>query len=352
MSNEYVLKLNGEAFIGWEDMSLSRSMERASGSFWLSLSADPASRFLSGRLVPGVKAEIEMMGQAVLSGYIDTVSHDFDSAAARVMVTGRDRVSDLIDCAASVDGPYEYSGMRLEQILSTVLDPYDIPFSVEVSTGAAFKRIALQPGESAFDLIERLCRARALLPLSDGLGGLIITKPGSLKSKGQLVYGENILSGTLNLDHKDRFSLVVVKGQQEGSEDNTADDVSSPEGRATDPFVGRFRPKVIVSESQGNSGTFQDRAKWDVSMARARSIRATIRTTGWTTDGDADLWQINTIVRVKDTARSIDREMLIIGTEFSRAPQQGTITTLELGLPEAFDQPAESNPEDDIVGGM
>lgn len=351
--SDFALRLNSVPYEGWEQINVSRSLERGSGTFQLTLSAfAPQQKNLLGdQMRPGAKAEVLIDGQMVLAGYVDQVSYDFDSTMSRITVSGRDRVADLIDCAASVDGPFEYSSAKLESILGSILDPYDIKLTLEADTGAVFKRIAIQPGESAFDFIERLCRFRSLLPISDGVGGLLLTKPGATRSKGALVYGQNILSASINLDHLDRFSLVVVKGQTEGSEDNTAGDVASGEGRATDKFVGRFRPKLLTAEGQGANLSLQERAKWQVSMARARSIRASFTVAGWMCDPEEEtLWQVNTIVGVSSEAQGISRDMLVMGLTFSRS-EQGTLTTLDLALPEAFDQPAQTGDED-LVGGL
>lgn len=350
-NNDFTLKLNGASYKGWTEMSLSRSMEQSSGSFRLSLTSQPEDSYIDKQLMPGVRAEILLNGQATLIGYVDQVSSNYDANMARLDVVGRDKVGDLIDCAATVDGPFEYHNQRLDQVLDKILSPFDIPVSYADDVGAPFKRLAIQPGETAFELIERLCRFRSLLPISDGVGGLIVTKPARLRSSGRLVYGENILEGSIDLDYTSRFSLVVVKGQEEGTSDNTADDVAGGEGRATDALVTRYRPKVIVGENPDSQLSLIDRAAWDVSMNRARSVTARYKVQGWTTDGISDLWMVNTIVMVKDPLRGLNREMLIKAVGFERS-LQGTYTTLELVLPDAFDIPAEAEPETDILGGL
>lgn len=347
----FSLKLNSSAYIGWTDISISRSMERMSGTFNVGLTGRPDNTYIDQQLIPGTPVEVLINDSAVMVGYVDALKNRYDANRAELSIAGRDKVCDLIDCAATVDGPFEYNGQRLDQILDKILAPYKIPVSYVADTGAAFKRMAIQPGETAFDFIERLCRYRSLLPISDGLGGLIITKPGTEKSKGKLVYGQNILEGSINLDNTERFSLIVVKGQEEGTSDNSAADVAGAEGRATDDLVTRYRPKVITAENPDSSLSLSERAKWEVSKDRAHSVSATYKVQGWTTDGQNDLWKINTIVPVVDPVRGLSRDMLIKDVSFERS-NAGTTTTLGLVLPEAFDLPAESEPDDDILGGI
>lgn len=355
MNSAFVLKLAGTTYTGWEEMSLRRSIERMAGEFALKLSLKPDEPYLQGGILDGSSCEVLVNDQVILRGYIDSISHSFDDRAAWVNISGRDAVGDLIDCAATVDGPFEFTNQKLDKILGSILAPYKIPVKYLADTGAPFARIAIQPGESAFELIERLCRYRALLPISDGLGGLLIISPGiAVRSSGQLVYGEggNILSGSLDINSSDRFSLYVVKGQQEGQDETSAEAVASPEGRAADPLVKRYRPKVLTGEGQGYEMTLNQRAQWEASFARARGIRANYRVQGWFIADSEEMWQINTIVKVTDAIRGLARDFLIAGVTFSRS-SNGTITDFELSLPEAFDLPAEKEPSsDDIVGDL
>lgn len=347
----FSIKLNGAAYIGWKDISISRSIERMSGTFDVSLTGRPDNTYIDNQLIPGTPVEVLINNSPVMVGYIDALKSSYDANRADLSIAGRDKVSDLIDCAATVDGPFEYNGLKLDQILDEILKPYKISVSYLADTGVAFKRIAIQPGETAFEFIERLCRYRSLLPISDGLGGLLITKPGTEKSKGKLVYGQNILEGNISLDNTNRFSLIVVKGQEEGSADNSASDVAGAEGRATDSLVTRYRPKVITGENPDSSLSLTERAKWESSKDRARSVSASYKVQGWTTDGQDDLWKINTIVPVVDAVRGLSRDMLIKDISLNRSIS-GTTTSLELVLPEAFDLPAESEPTDDVLGGI
>ena len=72
---------------------------------------------------------------------------------------------------------------------------------------------------------------------------------------------------------------------------------------------------------------------------------------GWYSDATSKtLWKPNTIVHVQDPARTIVREMLIVSVSFSR-DTGGTVTTLDLAIPEAYDLTAEREPSsDDIMG--
>lgn len=346
------LTINGQPYTGWKNIEVGRSIERMGGEFYISLTDFDKTPFVSSDFLPFMTCVVEIDGQIILDGYIDAVSHNFQSITSQFEIRGRDKTGDLVDCAASIDGPFEFINQDLSFITKKILLPFNIPLNVETSIGAAFSRFAIQPGETAYEVIERVCRYRSVLPLSNGVGGLVITKPGSSKANGRLVYGENILSGSTSIDQKDRFSLYVVKGQTEGFDQATAEEISSPEGRSSDTSVPRFRPKLITAEAQGYDLTLQERANWEKQFAKARALRANYTVQGWFEDGKSSLWKPNTLVRVVDPKRSLNRELLIIGVNFSRS-SRGTVTNLELAIPEAFNLPAEKEAEtEDLWGGL
>ncbi len=347
----YTLIIDGKTWNTWDSISYSRSIERMGGSFQVTLAQKPEAGFLSSAMRIGLPVQIEIDGETVLDGYIDDVDHSYDDRTASISVVGRDKTGDLIDCAATVDGPFEFNNRKLEKVIEQIIKPFGIDLIVDVDTGKPFSRLAIQPGETAHAFIDRICRFRAVLPVSNGIGGLVLVKPSDEKSPGRLVYGQNILKGRVQTKGAERFSLYVLKGQAEGHDESTAGEVSGGEGRATDERVTRYRPTVITAESQGFTQTLQERAEWQRNVSRARGNTATYDVVGWYADAETKtLWKPNTLVWVEDAARSINREMLITSMTLQRS-NQGTFTTLELAIPEAYELVAEVQPPEDAGGG-
>ena len=343
----YAVIINGTRWTVWKSISVSRSIERMGGSFSVDLASAPDRGFLSSALHTNLPVQVEIDGAVVLDGFLDTVNHSYTERSADIMVGGRDRTGDLIDCAATVDGPFEFNNQKLEKVIEAVLKPYGIPLFVDVDTGAAFRRLAIQPGETAFAFIDRICRYRAVLAVSNGIGGLVLVKPSSERSPGQLVYGQNIKRGSVTQDSKGRFSLYVLKGQSEGYDETTGEEVSAGEGRAKDDLVPRYRPTVITAESQADNQSLQGRAEHQRNTARARGNTATYEVKGWYADPqNRTLWKPNTVVKVVDPWRAMNRDMLIVSQTFSRS-ESGTATTLELAPPEAYELLAEVEPQED-----
>lgn len=338
----YTLRVNGAPYAGWTAMSVTRSIERMSGEFNVRLSrnADDGVVTLSDALAPGAAAAVEIGTETLLDGFIDAVNHSFDARTSEIEIAGRDKTADLIDCAATVDGPFEFANIRLDKVVEKIIKPFGLKLTVDADVGASFKRLAIQPGETAFEFIDRACRYRAVMAVSDGIGGIVIVKPSAEKSPGRIVRGENVLRGDMSLDEAERMSLYVVKAQAEPtSADTPAGETAQSEGRAVDVEVTRYRPTVIVGENQGYDMTLKERATWERRIVSARSRRATYTVQGWEAAAGV-LWKPNSLVRVIDKPSGLDREMLIVAVNFTR-DAQGTITVIDLALPDAFAIAAE-----------
>lgn len=341
----YSLTIAGKKWDFWKEISLSRAIDRMGGEFNVGLVLKPDEGFISETMMPGLPVQVDIDGETVLDGYIDIVNHRYDASSTSVAVVGRDKTADLIDCAATVDGPFEFYNLKLEQAIAKIIKPYGIKLTVEADTGKPFSRLAIQPGETAGEFIERACRYRAVLAVSNGIGGLAIIKPADAPSSGQIVYGQNAKEGSVTIDWTSRFSLYVLKGQQEGADGDDAETASSPEGRATDELVTRYRPTVITAEAAGYTQSLQERARWQRNMTRGRSVAGSYTVQGWYADPEnKELWRPNTKVKVTDRNRNIDRELLIVSVRYLR-DGSGTRTVLELALPEAYELQAEVEPK-------
>lgn len=341
--------IDGRPFRGWKDFSVTRSIDMSSGAFELE-STDLDEPWLLGTVNAGAAIQIEIEGELVLDGFVDQVNVSYDAESAGIALAGRDRVADILDCAATVDGPHDYAEVKIEEALGKILTPFDVTLTVDADTGAVFKRIAIQPGETVFELVERLCRYRALLPVSDGVGGLILTQPSDHNTGAKLEYGRNIMRGRGALDQRDLFSLYVVKGQAEAETWTTAEESATPEGRAEDALVTRHRPTVIVGEGSGFDATLAERAAWQKKVNRGRAARAVYTVHGWRDDLGA-LWRPNVQVDVDDARMKLHQSMLVATVTFERS-NRGTLTELELARPEAFELlPEKETASDDVWSG-
>ncbi len=332
-----VLAIGGAEYAGWKEVNVTRSIEQGAGAFNLSVTEKWKGQPRRRAIRPGGPASLMASGDILATGYVDDVTVDYDSSTHAVTVAGRDKVADLIDCAAVVDAEHEFYDLTLTDFARRICAPYGVPVTAEVDVGAPFARFAIQPGETAWAAIERASRHRAVLPNGDGQGGLVLTRAGlGGRAGGTLQLGRNTKNARGTFTYRDRFSETIVRGQQEGSDFLEEGAAASPEGRAKDGAITRYRPTVIMAEQAGNGLTLSDRAAWEVRVARGRSRSVAYTTAGWR-DGDGKLWRPNTMVRVFDDYLDIDFDMLIVSVAYKIAISIGTVAELTLALPDAYD---------------
>lgn len=347
------LVVGGVVHRGWRSMKATLSLDAPSAKFTLELaerwSDDPAE---APRTVkPGAACQLRLDGDVVVDGHIDAVEVQYDDRSHVLTVVARDKLGDLVDCAAVLDGPHEFAGLRLHEIAARIAAPFGVTVQAEVDPGPLFPRFAVQPGETAWEAIERAAKARGILLAGSGAGVLRLTRATEAQpAAGPIELGVNVLRCNGGFDHSGRHSLVCVRGQAEGG--GTAAGVHDPAGapapgasgllaarsqaRQVDEAIGRYRPRVVVAETAGAAQSFADRAAWEVRAAAGRSVRVQYTLPGWRGASGA-LWRTMTLARVKDRFLGVDADLLISGVVFSLTPQGGSLTEVEVTLPDAYD---------------
>jgi prophage tail gpP-like protein len=328
--SDVVLSVNKQKYDGWTSVRITRGIEQMSGAFEMGFTDRWHGQNKPWPIKMGDACSVAIDGSVVITGYVDDVTPDFDAQERRMACTGRDAAGDLVDCSAASK---TWTNQTLTKIAVDICKPFKVGVKAVVAVGKPFGTFSIQEGETAFDAIDRMCRHRGVLPVSDGKGGLLITGPGSTRVKTVLMDGVNLLSGSVTRSMKDRYQIYKVKGQDTGFDDSTPEQNAGPTGTATDKNVKRARTLVILSEVPANAAALKDRAIWEAAVRRGRSIRARVAVQGWShADG---LWQPNTLVKISSAWLGIDEWMLITTVTYTR-DDQGTRTDMELCLKEGF----------------
>jgi len=374
-SKGITLLIEGVLYDQWLSAEVSRDLKDFSGSFNFTFRdryrSAKALRYASQgahyKLRPGPAVEILINGQPVLKGSIENVDVDIGDRQASVTISGRDKTGDLIDCAAMTDGPAEFRNVKLEEAAKRIAAPYGLTVRTEIDTGDPFQRYSLDLAETGFSAIEKGARSRHALILSDGVGGIVITRTGKSRAPADLSLPGNVLTSRAAFSHKDRHSETIVRGQGEkagkarGSAsldvtaeplapvDRTDGDGSATEkerkgtvatGRSRDSEITRHRPVVHLARSKADNVSAADEADWRMRTARAESEEVTHTVKGFDVDGK--LWQINQMAMVSDAFLDIERDMLISKVAY-REDDGGRISELTIISPEAFDKGPTGN---------
>lgn len=330
---DVLLTIDGERYGGWTSLRLSRGVEQVAGGFELAVSERFEGLAAPRPIRPGQKCVVSIDGQTVIQGWIDVAAPSYDARTHSLTVSGRDATGDMVDCAAICKSG-SYKGRTLAQIATDLAAPFKVPVLVRADVGAPFADWRIEPGETVIDNLDRAARYRGVLLLSDGLGNLVITKPGSAQAPAALVLGKNILQASGQSSMQQRFSEYIVKAQQAGTDMLYGASAAAPSARAMDTAITRYRPTVIIAEDQASAGTCKTRAQWQRTVAAARGQQIVYTVNDWSANGK--LWQPNALVDVHDTFLGIDETRLISKVDFT-LDDQGVRTELTVVGRHAYD---------------
>lgn len=340
------LKIDGQLHEGWKEVEIVRSLEAISATFSLTMTERWPGQDSGRAVMPGDACELAIGGEVIVTGFVDQVSPSFDAKDHTIKVTGRDRSGDLVDCSA-IDEPGEWHGRSMSQVVGAIARPFGVAVRLAAGKDATLRRFKLQPGESAFEAIRRACAMNTMLPVPDGLGGVVLTRAGDARVGVALVEGANLLSGEAAYNDQERFSRYIVKAQQAGDDDIDPDSAAHVRAEATDDGIRRFRPLIIIAEDQADAAASKDRAVWERNTRRGKSRQITAVTDGWR--AGSTLWPLNALVPVKSPKLYCDRDMLIASVRY-QLNAQGKLTTLGLVWPEAYEVlvPVEKDDDGDL----
>lgn len=346
MSNTVTLRTDGRLFTGWTSVSVTRSIESVAGYFELGVNVPPGTD-LSG-LAPGKKFTLEIEGQIVCTGYIDSRRRQMTADSMKITVAGRDKTADLIDCAAVYSGG-QWKNRTLEQIARDLCAPYGVTVRWELSdkeSSAVFPGFTLDHSETVYEALVRASRARGVLMTSNAAGELVFSRAASTATD-ELVLGENLLTLDFEEDFRDRFSEYTVKGyaRANGAEgdDIDAKSIVSRKGTATDSDVTRYRPMIIIADSKITAKDAQARALREQRRRLAKSITFEAEIDGWTRK-DGQLWMPNLLVTIDASKYAIKTtELLVSKVNLILNDQDGLKTRVSLSPREGFLVPVESD---------
>lgn len=374
-SEGLTLRLDGVDYDeAWTEAEVTRDLKDFAGTFSFTLRdatrsiatfdyASPTAALY--RTKTGQFAEIFADGELVLVGYVKDVETNIDDMHAEVTISGEDKAGDLVDCAAAPNGPGELKNVRLEDVTARIAKPFGLRVRNEIDTGRPFPRYALDLAEFGYAAIEKGARQRHALVMSDGIGGIVITRTGKNRAPAGLELPGNVLGASAKSSHKDRHSETIVRGRQEKA-GKLRDDKAAPltpdtappapdarpttdgsatdrerrgtavTGRAVDPEIRRYRPIVHLARTQADKQDAGDEADWRMRTSRAESEEANYRVQGFRANGQ--LWRVNEMTYVSDAFSGIERDLLISRTAMRESDQSGRETELTVTSPEAFDK--------------
>lgn len=332
--SEVILIVQGRRYGGWKSVRVTRSIESMAGSFAL----DVSDRW-DGRQDPWPIAEedacrVEIDGEVVIDGFVDTRDISGDMGSRTLAYTGRDRAAALVDCSAVLDA-WTFGNITLADFAATIARPFGVRVSVQpglVLTKIA--KIVVHPGDKAYDSLAREAATAGVMVVSDGRGGITITRS-RIARAAPLIEGQNIKSASVKYDGMERYRRYVILTQTAGT-DESSGDATRTLAEATDPGVRRLDRVLMIRPDKGYSvADARRRADWEARIRAARAETVTIPVQGWQQPGGG-LWPLNALTRVvAPRLIGVEGDMLITQVEHSIG-DSGEVSQIRLVRPDAF----------------
>ena len=334
MADDLKLRINGASLSGWTSVRVTRGIERMPSDFDISLTErfpDDASIVVAQ---PGDKCEVLLGTDVVITGYVNRFQPTIGKEAHTIRLTGRSMSQDLVDCSAEWPSG-QISGSSALQVAQKLAQPYGIKVASEADAGPTIPQFNLIIGESAYDVIERVCRYSGLLVYDKPDGSVVLAQTGKKKAASGFAQSVNAQLANFTWADDQQFSEYDVFGLSM----NTFVDagiLNQPLARVADPNVKRHRLKYFVAES-GAAGVelSKKRALWEASRRLGRAWRVMVTADSWR-DSAGKLWEPNTLAPVTFPILRLAAKELCIGEVTYKRDERGTTAEVTLSLPDAF----------------
>lgn len=383
------IQINGQAFTGFTDMSVSRSFMNAAGQF--TFTAIPTGTDINTpKVFPvqvGNSCVITAEGQTFLTGYVEDFQVDQDASSYVINISGRDRTMDLIDSTIDSATLTQSSGnTTLKQICETVIAKMEIqdlgvvdnvtgtldvefdpsqqtftanPASLIFSVG---ELVSSLPGQGGFDFLQQYAHYKQTILSTDGKGNLTINRTGTVQVSTPLLMviggtNNNIVKVSTKASIKNQFNFYKVYSQKslmyfelQGTKfaKDSADlqnSVVNQIGESTNTTIRKGRKYIFISETPliGNLNA-DSYANWLNTYRQTQGFACQITVYEHTFDG-TNIWQPNTLVQVNiDTPPTkIDSVLLIDAVTFIDNLREGRQTVLTLVWQNAYSLEIEQN---------
>lgn len=321
------LEVDGTLYGGWTSIAITRGLEQLAGTFDLSVTERWPGQAAPRPVNLGAACRVLVDNEPVITGYVDDVAIAYSATDHTVTISGRDKTGDLVDCCPPST---QLKGATLAALASSLAAPFGIGVVDKAGTGAV-PHIKTNPGDTVFEILEQLARAKGVLLTTDGRGQLVITRAGGDAAPVALELGKNIREGKATFSMRERFSSVTVVGQSSATSTWNGAAVSQQKTVVTDAGVPRHRPLVLVAEQEHQGA--HERAQWEVNVRYGKGNTATYTVYGWKAGGK--LWTPNTRVSIRDAFSGLDVSWLIGSVRWT-LDDQGYRSELTIYPAEAF----------------
>jgi prophage tail gpP-like protein len=219
----------------------------------------------------------------------------------------------------------DYRGYDLLQLAKTVVAKFGVTISAIGYKSVPIPDAQVNPSETAFGYLDRLCRAQGYLIYPDSDGNLILSRAGTAAYGKILVLGDSILAIDLEDNHEGRFGLYSLLASQ---------DEKASSYNKSDSLIRQTRRKIVIADQDLSDAGAKAQIDWMVRRNVGDSQAVRIRVQGHSAP-DGGVWKINHLIKIEAPQIEFSKILLIKSVKLSFG-NGGSFTDLELQPQDAF----------------
>ncbi len=217
--------------------------------------------------------ELRIGPDLLLTGYVFSTPIRYDSESVTLSITRARRARRTWSTAPRSINPGNGASKACKRSSPRLPANTGSRWSNDAAVTLGLEDHTLEPGETAFESIDRLLTLSRLFSTDDGQGRLVIARAGSAgRAVDTLELGKNLLSGDTKLDFSSVFSEYVSKGQRSGTDDELWRRGDRSRSPYHDPRVNRRRVKIIQQSGQMNASMARERVEWERANAVGKAL--------------------------------------------------------------------------------
>jgi prophage tail gpP-like protein len=348
---ELTLVVDGQRLSGWQEICVSRGIERIPSDFDIQLTERYPGELAAVEVRAGSPCQVLIGGDVVVTGYIDRYAPEISPGSHAIRVTGRGKCQDLVDCSAYLRGAHNQVMKTTTRALAAqICALFGITVTARDGDGLAVPQFNVILTETCWDIIERAARHSAMLAYEGADGNLVLSRAGTDRMASGFALPGNVERAQATFSVDQRYSLyeviwsptdlLVDISRASGGSDalNSRVQVADITVGADQPGTGRrFRPKVLVSDQvQFGQDIAEQRALWERNRRNGRGRQLFVVADSWH-DAAGRLWEPNARVALDLPKLKVsDVEWVISDVTYLRGAE-GTHAELVLMPAEAFE---------------
>lgn len=338
---KFEISIKGNVFGRWKTAEVTRTLDESTGKFRFTATGTASRPF---PVKAGDAVQILIDDQPALTGFCEVVTSAESMGNHNITVSGRDNTCDLIDSSMpdavkSLKGPLSMKALT-EKVIAALGANIKVVNQVDnITNFSKDEPLGAAAGKRCMIYLTSFARKRQVYLIADGAGRLIIFRPSETKLPGSLTGGINIKSSSVTYNHAQRFNRHSIRAQSgdagfvAGIFDGDPVDI---QGTASDVKIRASRFFEMQSEEKMDKSEADNRAVEELNIRKARAEIYTAIIANNTLRSEGVLWDIGQLVEVDDKSVGVRGSYIIRSVSHKTDRQGGTITTLIMAPPEAY----------------